>query len=65
MKEKEIGTMTVMELLELLDGNGLVITDEGSIAEELSKMGYASFDTIKIYKGARGRLQYLENLIKS
>jgi hypothetical protein len=51
MTTKEIGTMTVMELLELLDGNGLVITDEGSIAEELSKMGYASFDTIKIYKG--------------
>ena len=51
MNKMELGEMRIQELLELLDGAGLVITDDDLIEEELGKMGYAAFDTIKIYKG--------------
>ncbi len=50
MEKKEIGVMTIQKLLEELDGVGLVITDVDLISEELSKIGYALFDTIKIYR---------------
>ena len=49
--EKEIGKMTINDLLEELDGAGLVITDDELIEAELAKMGYALFDTIKVFRG--------------
>ena len=38
--------MTLEEVLELLDGNGLVITDLDLIMDTLSSAGYAVFDLL-------------------
>ena len=39
--------MTINELLEYLDGNGMIYTDEDLVTEALSKIGYAPFDELK------------------
>ena len=36
--------MTLQELLDYLDGRGIVVTDDDLICEALSKIGYAPFD---------------------
>lgn len=47
----KIAEMTIAYLLEYLDGAGLVLTDDDLIQEELNKIGIATMDTIKVYKG--------------
>ena len=42
--------MTINELLEYLDGNGIVYTDEDLVTEALSAAGYAPFDELKTTK---------------
>ncbi len=41
--------MTIGQLLEHLDGQGLVLTDEDLLIEALSEIGHAMFDEIKEY----------------
>jgi len=39
--------MTIEELLDYLDEQGLVITDYDTIAEALAQIGYALFDELE------------------
>jgi hypothetical protein len=36
--------MTINELLEYLDGNGMIYVDEDLVTKALSEIGYAPFD---------------------
>jgi len=44
--------MTINELLEYLDGNGMVYVDEDLVTEALSKIGYAPFDEFERIEAA-------------
>lgn len=48
--------MTIKELLEMLDGCGLVVTDDDLIKEELKQNGYSLKDKIEIIKNNKRKV---------